>query len=258
MFRLRYTLFLLLVGLGGAAGAADEPKHDGDGAKAGHAEDHGKPPKYEVVGHGDDGKHFVKEFDLADAKQRTEFEHLVAHGHAHEITNKTAPTISKLASLSIDLGVWTLVIFGLLFFVLSRMAWPKMISGLQRREQNIRSALDEDEKARVESKTLMGELAKERAEAADKVKAIIDEAKRDAQTTADDLLTKARADITTERDRLKREIQIEVDQAMQSLWTRTASLATQVAGKAIRKQFDGDQQRRLIDEALDDIRKAKV
>jgi F-type H+-transporting ATPase subunit b len=136
------------------------------------------------------------------------------------------------------------------------MAWPKMIAGLQKREQNIRSALDEAEKARGEAKSLMSELDRERSEAAAKVKAIIDEAKRDAQATADDLLTKARADITTERERLHREIQIEVDQAMQSLWTKTASLATQVAGKAIRKQFDGDQKRRLIDEALDDIRKA--
>ena len=104
----------------------------------------------------------------------------------------------------------------------------------------------------------MAELAKERAEAAEKVKGIIDEAKRDAQTTADDLLTKARADITTERERLKREIQIEVDQAMQSLWTKTATLATQVAGKAIRKDFNADQQRRLIDEAVSELRKTSV
>lgn len=254
MFRLRYTLFLLLAGLASSLSAADDAKH----GAADHGEKHGKPPMYEVVGHDETGRHFVKQFDLADPKQKSEFDHLVSHGHAHEVVNKSAPTLGKMASLSIDLGVWTLVIFGLLFFVLSRLAWPKMISGLQKREHSIRSALDEAEKARGEAKSLMSTLEQERSEAAAKVKAMIDEAKKDAQTTADDLLAKARADISDERERLRREIQVEVDQAMQSLWSKTATLATQVAGKAIRKQFDGDQHRRLIDEAVDELRKATV
>lgn len=158
----------------------------------------------------------------------------------------------------LDLAIWTIVVFLLLYLVLHRFAWKPMLTGLQQRETNIRSALDEAEKARGEAKALMASLDKERSEAAGKVKAIIDEAKRDAQTTADDLLTKARADITNERERLRREIQIEVDQAMQSLWSKTASLATQVAGKAIRKDFNADQQRRLIDEAVSELRKTSV
>ncbi len=254
MFRLRYTLVLVLAGFGGAARASDDKSADHDHDKAAH----GAPAKYEVTGHDENGHYFVKQIDTANPAEKAELQHLIEAGHAHEVVNKSAPTLDKMASLRFDLGIWSMVIFLVLLFLLSKMAWPKMIAGLHKREENIRSALDEAEKARGEAKTLMGELAKERAEAADKVKAIIDEAKHDAQTTADDLLTKARADITTERERLKREIQIEVDQAMQSLWTKTASLATQVAGKAIRKQFDGDQQRRLIDEAVAELRKTSV
>jgi F-type H+-transporting ATPase subunit b len=228
-----------------------------DDKKADHAEhkDHG-PSVYEAVVHDENGQHAVKTFSTAKPEDRAKLAELIEHGHVMELTNQNAPELKKIFSANAELGIWTLVIFGFLLWILGKVAWPKMLTGLQKREANIRSALDEAEKARNEAKTLMGELAKERAEAAGNVKAIIDAAKKDAQTTADDLLAKARADITSERERLHREIQIEVDQAMQSLWAKTASLATQVAGKAIRKQFDGDQKRRLIDEALDDIRKA--
>ncbi len=250
MFRLRYTLVLVLAGFAMPAFASDEAKHGDKG--------HGQPPIYEVIGEDHDGAHKVWRFDLSKPSELAEFRRVVEHEHVHEVVNKTPPAINKMASLRYDLGIWTVVIFLLFFFFASKFIWPKVLTAFQSRADAIEQGLSEAEKARNEAKALMADLAKERAEAADKVKAIIDEAKRDAQTTADDLLTKARADITTERERLKREIQIEVDQAMQSLWTKTASLATQVAGKAIRKQFDGDQQRRLIDEAVAELRKTSV
>ena len=52
-------------------------------------------------------------------------------------------TLQKLFSLAADLGLWTLVVFVLLLFVLGRFAWPKMIEGLKKREDRIRGALEE-------------------------------------------------------------------------------------------------------------------
>jgi F-type H+-transporting ATPase subunit b len=232
----------------------------GDDAKSGHGhgKGHGTPPKYEVIGHDDSGNKFVKTFDLADKKQAEDLLHMLTEGHAHEVVNKSAPTVSEMASLRFDLGVWTLVIFGVLMVLLSRLAWPKMIAGLQRREQNIRGALEEAEKARSEAQSLMAELDRERKEAAAKVKAMIDEAKRDAAATAEQIKADNMAQIAIERERLRREIQVETDQALKMLWTKAADLAIQASSAALRKQLDVNQHRRLIDEALADIRKASV
>jgi F0F1-type ATP synthase membrane subunit b/b' len=87
---------------------------------------------------------------------------------------------------------------------------------------------------------------------------MIDEAKRDAAATAEQIKADNMAQIAIERERLRREIQVETDQALKMLWTKAADLAIQASSAALRKQLDVNQHRRLIDEALADIRKASV
>jgi F-type H+-transporting ATPase subunit b len=156
----------------------------------------------------------------------------------------------------LDLAIWTVVVFLLLMFVLSRFAWKPMLEGLQKREDSIRGALAEAAKTRDEAHALRAQLQQEMGQAHEKVRAIIEEAKRDAQVTADEVLAKAKADIQQERERLHREIQVETDQALQSLWVHAADLATQVSAKALGRQLDGEGQRRLIDEALADLKQS--
>src|SRR4051812_1503119 len=66
----------------------------------------------------------------------------------------------------LDLTIWTIVVFALLFVVLKYVklpgapapAWVAMLEGLQKREHAIQSALDEAEKTREETKRLQTEL----------------------------------------------------------------------------------------------------
>jgi len=171
------------------------------------------------------------------------------HGGGHKSGGEDLPAI-------LDLAIWTVVVFLILFFVLKKFAWGPMLEGLKKREDSIRSALDEAAKARDEAHAIRLQLQQEMGQAHEKVKGIIDEAKRDAQATAEEMVAKAKADIGQERERLHREIQVETDQALQSLWTRAAELATQVSAKVLRRQLDGDAQRRLIDEALVDLKES--
>jgi F-type H+-transporting ATPase subunit b len=131
-----------------------------------------------------------------------------------------------------------------------------MLAGLQHREENIRGALAEAAKAREEAQAIRTSLQKQLDEAHDRVRQILDEGRRDAQALRESELAKTKADIQGERDRLHREIEMETDQALQRIWTSTADLATQVSAQALRKQLDVDSHRRLIDEALVDLRAA--
>ena len=264
MPRLRYSIFLLIAGLGLPVLASDPPMgeskdaHAKEAHKDSHAgKSHGPPPVYEVAGHDHDGKHVVKTFNLGVPAEAAAFREMVEHGHAHEVVNKSAPTIGKLASLKADLGIWTLVIFAGLMFALYKLAWPMAVEGLQKREDRIAGALAEAEKAKAEAVDLRASLKKEMDAAHLKVKELIDEAKRDAQATTEEMIAKAKSDISVERDRLQREIQTQTDQALQSLWTRAADLATELSSTALRKQLDLSAHRRLIDEALTDIRKSR-
>jgi F-type H+-transporting ATPase subunit b len=179
---------------------------------------------------------------------------LIKHGHVVELENKSAPELSKMFSLRADLGIWSLIIFGLLLFVLSKLAWPKMLAGLQRREARIRNAIEEAQKARDEAAALRAQYQKELDSAHLKVKDILDEARRDAAATTEDMISKAKSEIAAERERAHREIVMETDQALQTIWTKAADLATQVSAAALGKQLDQAMHRRLIDEALNDLK----
>src|ERR671936_824072 len=61
---------------------------------------------------------------------------------------------NPILSPRFDLGIWTLVVFALLLLVLRRFAWGPMLEGLQKREQNIRAAREDAERAREEAQRL--------------------------------------------------------------------------------------------------------
>lgn len=173
------------------------------------------------------------------------------------------PSGEKASILSprFDLGIWTIVVFGVLYLVLryvtlpgsSAPAFVMMLEGLRKREDNIQRAIDEAQKTRAEAQRLRDELQKEMDRAQQKVAALMDEARKDAERNARQIVSDARAEIQQERDRLHREIGAAKDQALQEIWTQTARLATLVSAKAIRRQITIDDQRRLIDEALAEL-----
>jgi F-type H+-transporting ATPase subunit b len=156
----------------------------------------------------------------------------------------------------LDLTIWSLVVFLVLVWVLGRFAWKPMLEGLKRREETIRSALDEAQRAREEAKRVQSQFQAEMDRAAERVRDMMDGARRDAQRMNDEMIAKARAEIQAERERLRREIETARDQALAELWNHTARLATQISAKAIRRELNSDDHRRLVDEALAELGQA--
>ena len=162
----------------------------------------------------------------------------------------------NILSRRFDLGIWTLVVFVVLLLVLRRFAWGPMLEGLKRREQNIRHALEEAQRAREDAEKTRSQLQAEMSQAADKVRQMMDEARRDAQRATDDLISKARGEIQGERDRLRREIDTARDQALQQLWGQAAHLAAMISAKAVRRELNVEDHRRLVDEAIAELKDA--
>lgn len=152
-----------------------------------------------------------------------------------------------------DLGIWTIVVFALLFVVLTKYAWRPMLEGLHKREDTIRAAVEEAKRAREETAREHAALKAELAKAYAEIPAIMEEARRDAQALKEEMRATAQAEIQTERQRLRREIDMARDQALQELWTQAAQLATLISAKAIRRSLTEDDHRRLVDEALTEL-----
>jgi F-type H+-transporting ATPase subunit b len=209
--------------------------------------------KYSAVIHTPEGEK-EKSFDLTQPAHANELKDLLTSGELEEL--KKEKEISIL-DVSWDLGLWTLVVFVLLLYVLRRLAWKPMLQGLHRRESTIREALTEAQRAREESQQLQAKLKAEMDQAQGRVREVLDEARRRAQETTDEMVARARAEIQTERDRLRREIELARDQALQQLWGHAAQLATLVSAKVIRRQLSAEDHRRLVDEAIGDMRQAR-
>jgi F-type H+-transporting ATPase subunit b len=157
---------------------------------------------------------------------------------------------------SYDLGIWSLVVFLALFLILQKKAWPMILANLQKREQGILQAIAEAEQGRQEAAKMRLQLQKELDNASDKVREMMEEARRDAQHARDEMMSEARNEIQSERERMRREIEVARDQALQHIWTQAAQLATLISTKAIRRTTTPDDHRRFVDEALAELRTA--
>jgi F-type H+-transporting ATPase subunit b len=155
-----------------------------------------------------------------------------------------------------DLTIWSIIVFVALLWVLRKFAWGPMLEGLQKREKSIETALTEAGLAREEAQRLRDQLQGEVNKAHEKVREILDEARRDAQHTSEEILAKTRAEIQAERDRMRREITIAREQALQELWAQSAQLATLISAKAIRRSLNETDHRSLVDEAVAELRSA--
>jgi F-type H+-transporting ATPase subunit b len=154
----------------------------------------------------------------------------------------------------LDLAIWTVIVFLVLLVVLGRFAWKPMLAGLQKREDNIRSALAEAQTAHEQAKQIQLDLQKQLANAHDQVRQILDEGRRDAEQLRETELARTQAEIRAERERLHREIEMQTAQAVQHIWSQAADLATLASAKALGKGITEGGHRKLIDEALTEIR----
>ena len=153
-----------------------------------------------------------------------------------------------------DLGIYTLIVFGLLMFVLSKYAWPNIKSGLEKRELNILGALDQAKKDRAEAEVRLTEARKQLAEAAQQVSNLLAEARKDAEALKAAETEKGMKDAQAERERAKREIDSKMEAMKKELMQEVAALAALMASKALRKQVTLENQRELLDESIAELK----
>jgi F-type H+-transporting ATPase subunit b len=154
-----------------------------------------------------------------------------------------------------DTALWSFVVFVLLLLILGKYAWPPILEGLKKREETIRSSIEEAKKTRTEMEQLRDRFHKEMAEAQQQIPRLMEDARKKAEEMSNEIRAKAVADIQTERERLRHELEIGKDQALKEIWEQAAQLATLISAKAIGRSLSEDDHRRLLDEAMAEMRR---
>jgi len=157
---------------------------------------------------------------------------------------------------SLDLALWTIVVFLVLLAVLYKFAWPHVAEGLDRREAAIAADREEARLAKEEATRAREELKAQMARANEEIRQMIEKARHDAEVVAAEQLAKGKEEMQRERERLNRELQTSSDQALQAIWDQAAQLATLVSAKTIRRHLTPEDHGQLVDEALGEFRAA--
>jgi len=149
-----------------------------------------------------------------------------------------------------DLAIWTAVIFILLFAVLRTFAWPQISQALEERERKIADNIAAAEAQNEAAKRLFAEHEAKLAAAAGEVREMLEEARRDAETTRKRIEADGHKAAKDELDRAVREIGRARDAAVQDLAVTSANVAIDLARNVVKAEISADRQQQIVREAL--------
>jgi len=161
----------------------------------------------------------------------------------------------ELLTPGTGLIIWQLIVFVLLFLLLSKLAWKPILSSLKEREKSIQDALDTAENTRAEISKLKADnanLLKEAREERDKMlrdareagNRLKEEAEAAAKKSADKIIADARAAINIEKQAALRDIKVQV-----------SNFSLEIAEKLLKKNLADDaSQKALVDSYLKDLK----
>ena len=151
------------------------------------------------------------------------------------------------------LMIWTLIAFAITFFTLKRVAFGPIQKTIDDRRDRIRQAVAEADNARNEARELLEQhraiLARAKSESGE----ILAEARR----VADSHIDRAKEEAEVERQRrleeTRKQIEAETARAIGQIRSEVADLTIEATQRVVGKVLDAEDQRRLIDEAVEGL-----
>src|SRR6266571_5224430 len=141
---------------------------------------------------------------------------------------------------------WEIISFAILLFLLSKFAFPRILSTLDERERKIRETIEAAERQRTEAERRMAEYeAKMKA-----AEALVEQAKLRAQH----LLEENERRLTQEAERIRASTAREIDQerrhALEDVRAYATELALRVAEKLVERSLTDADHKRMAEETL--------
>jgi F-type H+-transporting ATPase subunit b len=159
----------------------------------------------------------------------------------------------SLLSPHVGLIFWTVIIFGLLLFLLRRFAWGPVVSALDQREKTIEESLTRAERALEEARRMQADNEAARREAERERQAVLRAAQEEADRRRAEEIERTKGELAKLQQQVRAEIEREKQQALTELRSEVADLAIGAAEKILGENLDDDRQRRLVDRFISDL-----
>ncbi len=171
---------------------------------------------------------------------------LVATTATPALANEAEAPKGGLLSPVGGLMFWTVLVFAVLFFVLSKFAFKPILSAVEGRERDLRDAMDAAKADRDAAATLLAEQQQQLAAARADAQKIIADGRTTAEKMRGDLLEQTRGQQGEMLERAKRDIETAKVNAIAELRREAVDLAIAGASKVIEKNLDDAQNRTLV------------
>jgi F-type H+-transporting ATPase subunit b len=160
---------------------------------------------------------------------------------------------SFLVSPDLGLMIWTLLLFGITVWVLSKTAFPRIGEALEKRANAIRDNIEASEKQRAEADELLEEYRQRLREAREQAEDIVARSRKASETA----VAEATADGKAKREELvaaaRKDIEIETRRSLETIRKEVADLTVLATEKVTRKSLDDADHKRLVEEALAEV-----
>jgi F-type H+-transporting ATPase subunit b len=168
-------------------------------------------------------------------------------------THIVASSGSFLVSPGLGLMIWTLIVFLFTMYVLSKVAFPRIQEALDKRANAIRESIDEAEKTRAEANEILQEYRARLREAREQSDEIVARARKSAEASKAQAVDEGREKREELLAAARRDIEAETRRSLERIRKEVADLTVLTTEKVTRKTLSGDDQKRLIDEALAEV-----
>ena len=162
-----------------------------------------------------------------------------------------------VTALELMPAITALVVFTIFFLILRATVWPKILRGLDERQEKIRGEIAAAEQARQRADAALAQYQQNLAAARQEAVKMIAQARADAKAAAADLKARNEADLAEMKQRAMREIENARRAAIAELHAETAALAADIASRILKREINAGDQKRLVDETLEELAAAR-
>ena len=160
---------------------------------------------------------------------------------------------SGLIEVVPGLMIWTLIAFGITFWVLKRFAFGPIQRTIDERRERIREAVNEADNARAEARELLEQHRALISQAKGEAGEILAEARK----VADAQLARAKEETEADRQRrleeTRKQIEAETSRALEQIRGEVADLTLIATSRVVGRTLTEEDHRRLIDEAIGEL-----
>lgn len=148
--------------------------------------------------------------------------------------------------------IWTTIIFGLFWFIMSRFAFKPIGNALKQRELDIQNSLDEAKRAREEMSQLQAENEKLLAQAREERSAILKEAKEAKEEIIAEAKERAAAEYKRKVESAIQDIENQKMAAMVALKNQAGQMAVEISEKILRRELGNKAEQEAYAKSLAD------